>query len=392
MLLIVQGVSPQLVSSISMPSCPCSVSRAIRAAITSPYRRILTPLRILRPQACRFLTIASSPQTSKNLTQPPAKNSIVSDAVWFDPSRPTTDRGDPFNNAANLIEEQLLEDGHRLWGLAIYRCTYGDDAAWETCLERLNASIRESMFFYKGLDLLEEGRFRLTIFDDASRFDGAGIQLVRQHFKEWRKHAMREEQGTIEETEARRKKPKPLYHPYGTVGINLDVWARSMGKTREEVEKEDQEMLQRRKEAPPDIRRPGSGHGYGYFVASVRYRFCVQIDEAAMRSIISPEGESVVGEAWLNLVEVDWEWSPEAAAAQRDQERIEHLAMDLDPEFFDDEEEVFPEIDGCTAENVGWMRVHYQALIPEFCAQLRDHSALNEYLYWRPPGIGGRLT
>jgi hypothetical protein len=59
-------------------------------------------------------------------------------------TRPTLPRGDSFLNTADQIQDRLLEDGHRIWGFAVYRCTYRDNAAWETCLERLNASTPQS--------------------------------------------------------------------------------------------------------------------------------------------------------------------------------------------------------------------------------------------------------
>jgi hypothetical protein len=106
--------------------------------------------------------------------------------------RSTIPRGDSSTNTADRIQDELEENGHRVWGFVIYRCTYGDDAAWEECLERLNASMRDDMQFYNGLDLLEEGSYRRTVITGA-RFDGVKTQYVREHFKEWRKQAILEE-------------------------------------------------------------------------------------------------------------------------------------------------------------------------------------------------------
>ena len=68
----------------------------------------------------------------------------------------TIGRGKPTNSASRL-QEKLDENGHHVWGFVIYRCTYGDDAAWEECLRRLNACARWSMRFYEALDLLDDG-------------------------------------------------------------------------------------------------------------------------------------------------------------------------------------------------------------------------------------------
>lgn len=195
-------------------------------------------------------------------------------------------RGEIFNTA-DVIQKQLDDDGHRVWGFVVYRCTYGDDAAWKTFLERIHASIRRKMEYYHGLDLLEEDCFKFTVLEDASKFDGASVQFVREHFKEWRKHAVKEDQGTSGEIEARRVKPEPGYHTF----------------------------------VP--------SHEYGRWYVAVRYRFCVQIDEAALQSIVSPEGKEIYGDAWVNLIEADWDLKVAIAEVEemREQARIDHLDM-----------------------------------------------------------------
>jgi hypothetical protein len=147
-------------------------------------------------------------------------------------------------NPVDQVQEQLLGDGHRVWGLIIYRCTYGDDAARETCLRRLNTSIRRSMRFYCGLDLLANDCFKGTVFDDAAQVDGVSTQVVRRHFRDWREKPFRKEQGSC------------------------------------------------------------MGHGESVPYYAVRYRFCVQIDKDALQSILSCEDGT---EAWVNFIEVDWD-------------------------------------------------------------------------------------
>ncbi|KAI6818701.1 hypothetical protein KC332_g9099 [Hortaea werneckii] len=239
-------------------------------------------------------------------------------------------RGDR-SNTADQIEDKLPRDGHLVWGFAVYRCTYGDDAAWKTCLECLNKSMRDSMRFYNGLELLEPERFKLTILDDKSQFDGASAQVVRQHFRDWRSNVVHREQGSQKEIEAR-----------------------------------------------------GGSSNFLDYKNSARYRFCIQIDEASLQSIVSSEGEIRPDEAWVNSIEADWDLG--AAAAQREEDKIMHVEDGLDPEDFEDEEPVFPEIDGCTEENVGFMRVHFMDLIPEMYHLLGDPDAI-DYLYIRPPAL-----
>lgn len=324
---------------------------AVRAVRVCHGLRLPIPLNALRPHTCRRPVICrplgrvirpeqrpistqACEQKSEQHTHCQPSHGAAPSSLWAECTGPRIPRGDRFSNEADRIEKQLLEDGHHVWGLAIYRCTYGNDAAWEKCLERLNVEIRDSMHFYNALDMLEEDRFRLTVFDDAAEFDAADVQAVRQHFKEWRTHALREEQGSREEIVARG----------GCTDPHFDF--------------------------------PG-----------VRYRFCVQIGEAALQSIVSSEGEERAGEAWVNVIKGDWSWDPAAVAAQREQDKIWHMKMGLEPQDFEDCFEVFPEVDGCTEQNVGWMKVHYMALIPRFYMMLHDPSFLDDKMYVRPPEI-----
>jgi len=323
-------------------------------------------------------------QCSTDHRQRPAKNPFTPRVSWqqrrglsVSARKSTCPRGDSWQNTADRIQEQLDEDGHHVWGFVVYRCTYSDDAAWEIFLERINASIRDSMEYYNGLDLLDKDCFRLTVIEDASKFDGASRQIVREHFKEWRKLAVREEQGTPEYIEARRKKPElPYYHPV-TAGKKEDSLLRSLKEVEGVNMPPDYAEL-------PEMQRPGSGHGYGQLTVAARYRLCVQVDEAALQSVMSTEEELFGGDAWVNLIEVDWE--PGTAAAQRARERIQCAEWGLDPEVYEWPVEVFPEIDGSTEENVGWMKVPYQRLIPECYADMMDYNGFGEY-YTRPPDM-----
>jgi hypothetical protein len=286
--------------------------RASQTARALSCRRILVPLSVLQPRANRQIFNSRRCESVLRRTVSPADYGIA--------------RGDSFLNTADRLEEQLRKAGHRVWGPAVYRCTYGDDAAWATCLDRLRAAIRESMEYYHALELLDEGRFEITVVDRASEFDGAGAELVRRHFKTWRERAFGEEQDA---------QGGDLFDPvFGT--------------------------------------------------RATRYRFCVQVDEAALQSMLSPEAESRESTAWVNVVEADWD--PDAAAAAREQDRIDHLARDLPLESIEDSVEEFPEIDGCTDENIGWMRVHYQDLVPGFYAELSNPDTLVD-IYVRPPGV-----
>jgi hypothetical protein len=295
--------------------------------------------------------------------------------VQDESGRSTVPRGNRSINTADRIQDELEEHGHRVWGFVIYRCTYGDDAAWEKCLERLHASTRKSMRYYNGLDLLEEGCYKPTVIAGA-RFDGAKTQYVREHFKEWRKQAVLEEQGSPEEIEARRRKPEPVHHPYGTVGPDEAKWARLM----QEVDLSPPDYVL------PHLPRPrpdNNPYGNDHYSMAVRYRFCVQIDEAAVQSIVS--SANVFDDAWVNVIEADW--LPKDAATQFEEAWVEHVDHGPEKDTFDHSVEIFPEIEGCIEENTGWMKVHYHGLVPGFYASMTDPNTLEEYLYWRPPGF-----
>ncbi|KAL7622002.1 hypothetical protein AAE478_007503 [Parahypoxylon ruwenzoriense] len=101
------------------------------------------------------------------------------------------------NNTADRIERALAEDGHRLWGFVVYRCAYGDDAAWARRVATLRSRARETLEYYNGADLLD--RFAVTAIEDRDALDGASAAAVRGRFKAWAAAAVGREQGTERE-------------------------------------------------------------------------------------------------------------------------------------------------------------------------------------------------
>jgi hypothetical protein len=187
-------------------------------------------------------------------------------------------------------------------------------------------------------------------------------------------HAANVEQGTDEEIGARRAK---LERIRGTAEMDMELFPRLTDDVKEAGSKEPR----------LPFRIASYRNAYGHHYPAVRYTFCVQVDDAALQSIVSPEGEKFYGDAWVNLIEADWD--PDEAARQREEDRVEHLEDGGDLEDFEQCVEVFPELDGCIEENVGWMRVQYRALIPEFYSHLQDLNVLDR-MYYRPPEIGGK--
>lgn len=165
------------------------------------------------------------------------------------------------------------------------------------------------MTTYNGHDSLEVGCFKLTVMEDASKLDGASTSTVRQHFNEWCARALHEEQGSREEIESRRQQPVPWY---------------------------------------------GS--------LAVRYRYCVHIDEASMQSIVSEKRE-----AWVNLIRDDLQMQGATRQEKAKHEFEADGVVEDEGDFTDDElDEEYPAIEGCTEEDVGWMKVEDGSVMPTF--------------------------
>jgi hypothetical protein len=151
-------------------------------------------------------------------------------------------------------------------------------------------------------------------------------------------HAANVEQGTDEEIGARRAK---LERIRGTAEMDMELCTRLTDDVKEAGSKEPR----------LPFRIASYRNAYGHHYPAVRYTFCVQVDDAALQSIVSPEGEKFYGDAWVNLIEADWD--PDEAARQREEDRNEHFKDGGDLEEFDQCVEFFPEVDGCIEENVG---------------------------------------
>ncbi|OQD90210.1 hypothetical protein PENSOL_c060G04780 [Penicillium solitum] len=99
-------------------------------------------------------------------------------------------------NQADLVEKLLKEDGFTTWGFIIFRCTYHKDSDWENFMARIVGAVSEDLKEDSALDLLDT--FAPTVLEDPS-FGGATVATLREHFHQWKKTAMREEQGVSED-------------------------------------------------------------------------------------------------------------------------------------------------------------------------------------------------
>ncbi|PYI36130.1 hypothetical protein BP00DRAFT_421872 [Aspergillus indologenus CBS 114.80] len=215
------------------------------------------------------------------------------------------------SNPADVIEKHMLNRGCRIWGLVIYRCTYKSDADWEEFMSRLLYKVRSPLEeYYDGLDMLDS--FRPTVMDDRMRFDGATPDHIRDYFNEWAPMASETEQGIL-----------------------------------------------------------STDFGYGFIA---RYRFCIMVDEEALRSVLAIPRQDLDGDNRTGFVIlVNGRHLEERASIEASDEKIED----------DDCEPLY----GCTWEDVGWMKVYYDQ------AQLYPSAYMNESWQWsmeyrRSPEIG----
>jgi hypothetical protein len=71
------------------------------------------------------------------------------------------------------------------WGLVVYRVSYSDDAAWDRMLSVIRQDIESSLALRRQAQPDVCARHELVVMDDASKFDGAGPDDIREHFESW---------------------------------------------------------------------------------------------------------------------------------------------------------------------------------------------------------------
>ncbi|KAI7239120.1 hypothetical protein KC330_g2115 [Hortaea werneckii] len=108
------------------------------------------------------------------------------------PSRRTPNRETAFNDA-DSVERQLQEDGHKIWGWVIYRCTYENDEEWAEFMRRLHFYNEKTLRFHNALDMQANLDYR--VFEDRDRFDSMHPSAVLEHFTQWAATAPQQEQG-----------------------------------------------------------------------------------------------------------------------------------------------------------------------------------------------------
>jgi hypothetical protein len=102
----------------------------------------------------------------------------------------------PVRRARTGSRRSFKKDSFKKWGFVTYRCTYQNNSDWDKFIARFVNAVPDDLEFYNGLDLLDT--FTPTVLEDPS-FEGATVATLREHFNQWAKTSLREEQGVAED-------------------------------------------------------------------------------------------------------------------------------------------------------------------------------------------------
>lgn len=101
-----------------------------------------------------------------------------------------------------------------------------------------------------------------------------------------------------------------------------------------------------------------------------RYNFFIQVDEEALQSVLAASDE-LYGEGYVNFVDPQWRSLAEQSV---------NYELRINPD-----DEVFEPIDGCTEEDVGWMRIASGMIDATWYATVVDFHGGAWYAYYRRP-------
>lgn len=219
-------------------------------------------------------------------------------------------------NEADVIEREMQADGHRTWGYVIYRTTYSSEDDWPEFLRRLRFRMEDTFNYFNGRDILK--LFTLTVFSDPSLFDGADTPTIRAYFRQWVESVFRAEQQPQDNS--------------GDVEVRM-------------------------------------GH-------SPRYQFCIQVDAAALHSVLhdapAPPALDATKKGWVKLISKSW------------------IPIEEDPRARPDRPDpnVYEPIEGVTERDVGWMKCPYQSVMTGYYS---GEEGLNGWRteWCRPPKVVG---
>ena len=177
------------------------------------------------------------------------------------------------------IHDDLQHFKHDKWGWVIYRCTYGDDEAWNRFQQIINEGSRKQL---DKPDVPQEVSSSLewTFVSDAATLDNASRDQLRRRFRDWAADAER-------------------------------------------------------------IEQPRADTGAAF--KAQRYRYFIQVDEEVLKTVVeaNPSDPSDVG--WVNLVRADEEQdfgyhgedAGESAKSEEDEGWMMIAADMVGPDFYD---------------------------------------------------------
>lgn len=246
--------------------------------------------------------------------------------------------GNPFPTEAEQLEQLLKDRRFDTWGFVIYRCAYGNDKAWEECMQILKARERRQLEWYEKPELYDS--LAWTVLEDLEAFDQATKQDLRGHFKDW--------------------------------------------------------IAPKAKNEQPRAQRLVTKHRPWKHIAP-RYGFFIAIDQASMESVLeNPYPEAILTEqtGYVNLVDAYWKFGAdcfrdqlESVESKGDLEEFFHTDPDL--RFDEMPDFTFEPIEGCR-EEVGWTRLPASEMGMQAYQMLGHSPHMWQNLYRRPPELGWR--
>jgi hypothetical protein len=229
------------------------------------------------------------------------------------------------NDILAELDARLKQQSHGFWGWVVYRCTYISDSEWLAFTDKLESMSRWALEDYAATDEM----FRQhvwTFVEDRERLENASKSDVRRIFNEW-----------VNGPEAAAEQP------------NARV-------------------------SPPEN-------------CMARYNCCIYVDEASLRSVLGDNKSDDSNEQHLNLI--DRSWIPEEEEEEPDEgDSYDDFVEELAEEQRETQRlaALWPEVEGCTEEDIGWCKVVPCGVVVDRYLTLCDQSSWWMW-YTRPPKL-----
>ncbi|KAI1742855.1 hypothetical protein F4680DRAFT_411894 [Xylaria scruposa] len=135
----------------------------------------------------------SSISFSSSFNKPSQKSATSTNTTMFTMKlSELTDEFD-WNSTMGCTAHTMRKTGFETWGFLIYRCTYGDNEAWNRYMEAFKERVHHELE-YHGRDWLLEQYAQWTVVEDEETLNGASKQQVRERFVQWRdQHSVSQE-------------------------------------------------------------------------------------------------------------------------------------------------------------------------------------------------------